>query len=273
MEMFQSLMEKKEEDRGTSKSDSTSRSATVAPLSPVIPTRTAASLPAAIEGKVKLPDPPKLTGRTIQPEAYTEWKMKIKDIIEAFPRYRPLLFLKPEDGWTEFKRLNSKFTAVELEEHYLDAQRSLWSFITSCFDSNVILHISEEMQTEGIKHHLPSVLQFHVDHDSTFYKNCYSLMEKLAERFQMKSGWRVSNLMKQLTFLQYRHGTDPSIFIQEYHSIQRQLKTLVPDYQIQPDKVQAYELLTKLPKELDNLKTQFLNPDQPLQLVKSKVHY
>jgi hypothetical protein len=264
MDMFQSMMERKEEDKETP-NKSTSRSATVVPISTSTQVQSAASLslPAAIESKVKLPEPPKLTGRIIQPEAFTEWKMKIKDIIEAYPRYRPLLLLKPEDGWTEFKRLNSKFTSVELEEHYLDAQRSLWSFITSCFDSNVVLHISDEMQSERSKHHLPSILHFHVDRDSTFYKNCYSLMEKLAERFQMKSGWRVSNLMKQLTFLQYQYGTDPSIFIQEYHSIQRQLKTLVPDYPIFPDKVQAYEILTKLPKELDHLKTQFLNPDQP----------
>jgi hypothetical protein len=166
MDMFQSMMERKEEDKETP-NKSTSRSATVFPISTSTQVQSAASLslPAAIESKVKLPEPPKLTGRIIQPEAFTEWKMKIKDIIEAYPRYRPLLLLKPEDGWTEFKRLNSKFTSVELEEHYLDAQRSLWSFITSCFDSNVVLHISDEMQSERSKHHLPSILHFHVDRD------------------------------------------------------------------------------------------------------------
>jgi Reverse transcriptase (RNA-dependent DNA polymerase)/Integrase core domain/Chromo (CHRromatin Organisation MOdifier) domain/gag-polypeptide of LTR copia-type len=221
------------------------------------------ALPAAIEDKVQLPEPPKLIGKTITPEAFTEWKLKIKDIIEAFPRYRPILFHKPEDGWPEFIRLNSKFNSVDLEEHYLNAHRSLWAFITSCFSSTTVLQLTDEMQSDLAIHCLPRVLNFQVVNDSTFYKDCYSLMEKLTERFQMKSGWRVSNLMKQLISLQYRYGTDPSVFIQEYHSIQRQLKTLVPKYQIQDDEVQAYELLTKLPKELDSLRTQFLNPEQP----------
>ena len=223
--------------------------------------------PAAIDDKTKLPPAPKLEGgTTTQPDVYAMWLRVLTDCVEAVPRYRTIFALPPEDGFKAFLASNRKYTRDVLENHYLDAQRYLWAYIISCLDRGIGLQISSDMERDSTKYNLTVILGFKVI-EPHYYKDCYSLMQKLSERFQRKSNHRAYGLHAKLSKLRYQIGNDPSIFLSEYLHLQRQLATLCPDHVMPSETMQALEILYKLPDtpSMDTIRESFLAPDKPVK--------
>jgi hypothetical protein len=219
-------------------------------------------VPAAVDDKSKLPDPIRLKGVSVESDVFIEWKTKVVDAIEGIARYRPLLLNEPKEGWEEFQYVNSKYPPTQLERIYLEAQRSLWAFLVSCLDENLKKHITDEMKQEQEKFHLPSILGFTTAKDDDFYKDCYSLMDKLTSRFNQQNGWKAHNLITEWMELRYKPGTDPMVFIQENATSFRKLRTIIPEFPELPDSVKALMLLGKLPAQFNPVKTKFLDPKE-----------
>ena len=223
------------------------------------------SLPAALDERAQLPQVPtsKLSAGIVAADEYAQWKANVIKTVQSIARYKPLLNPDSEKGWEEFKRINRKYeSAVEfLQDQYLNVQRSLWHFLTNCLSDQTSTQFIEEMKAEP-KNNLSETLKF-IKIDVDFYENCSELLRKIDEKYQRPSGWRIAELLNQLMALRYSANADPNIFLDGYTKIQRQLKILVPNYIIQPDEVQAYDVLTRLPKECETIRYQFLNPDHP----------
>ena len=221
---------------------------------------------AAINDKSDLPfgAQPKISDINLsKTELFNDWKTTFTDTVSSFPRYFPLLRFPPKEGWTEFKRINAGIDESTLQLKYIESQRKLWNFMLSCFGPNTVSKMREDM-TNNPENNLPELLDFdQCNQDSEYHINCYGLMRKLTDRFQMKSGWRIDSLINQLCSLRYTTNKSPDTFIQEFHTIHRQLSTLVPNYPKMPDELLAHELLAKIPKELHSIKSQFLNPEKP----------
>lgn len=139
---------------------------------------------AAIDDKTQLIEFPKFNNKIIRPEAFIKWKRLIIDAIDGSPKYSPIL-LDPTKGWAEFQLSNAKYSIEYLEKYYLETHKSLWSLISSCFDNDVITSITTEITNESItnKNSLPLILNFKYSNDTTFYKDCRSLLNKLSSRY------------------------------------------------------------------------------------------
>ena len=217
------------------------------------------SVPAVIEERNQLPPPPKLSGRSIQPDSYLEWKIRIRNMLEGFPRYYPIAFLEPTKSWEEFQQLNAKYDSTQIERHYLIAHRAVWAFITEAFDPKITVQMQEEMEEDTTHNDLPSLLNFRHSTPEKFYKNCYELIRRLDERYQMQSGWKVANLNKQLTEMKYNPSQDPAVFIQDYQALHRKIRLVYPNWPKSDPARYAFDILDKLPAELDGVRNQFYN--------------
>jgi hypothetical protein len=103
---------------------------------------------AAVDDRSTMPVFTKFDNKIIKPDAFIEWKKKTTEAIDGHPRYSPLL-LDVEQGWETFLKVNSKYTQDKIERFYLETQRSLWSLIVICFDTDVITSVSAEIEEEN----------------------------------------------------------------------------------------------------------------------------
>lgn len=225
------------------------------------------SLPAAIDDKMNLPEmrQPSLKGQTITADVFAQWKEEIINIIDGVPKFSPLISTDPEEAWKKFIRMNSKYYVDELEDYYLRIHKTLWDYITSCYEIEDITPIIEEIKEEcgNGKHHLPSLLKFKKAMDADFYKDSSILILKLTDRFYGGTNWRIDEYEKQFNALRYIYGTDPDIFFKRFTTLLHKLNKLCPDYPTYNDTVRAHKVLARLPKELDGIKLQFMNPKNP----------
>ncbi|MGZ8855580.1 MAG: hypothetical protein ACXW07_06570, partial [Nitrososphaeraceae archaeon] len=221
---------------------------------------------AAVDDRSTMPALAKFDSKIIKPDAFIEWKQKTTEVIDGHPRYSPLL-LNVEQGWQTFLKANSKYTIDKVERFYLETQKSLWSLIIVCFDSDVITSITAEMKEEALIEPLPELLNFTSCIDPEFYKDCRKLLDKLSSRYEIKSGWSICDLIKRISSLQYRPTQEPIIYIELFHTLYRKLKILNPKLSI-PNEFLAYQMLGQLPVDCQAVKMQFLNPTEPPQLEK-----
>lgn len=231
----------------------------VASNSVVAPTRTSVP-PAAIEEKTQLPSPPQLlpngTG-TPTPELFKIFCDEIFFIVEGSPKLRPLFAGEAVKAWTSFQEANAKFDAVSLEIPFLDSCRMLFVLICRGLDTATRQQVTDDMKAHISQYNFPTILNF-TKRDDTFYQDCWSLMLKLQERFQVRSTWRAGQLLEKYERLRYREGNDPTVFLNELFDVERQLASLT-SYRLQDDTFRAIVLLTRLPPNMEHIKSQFYN--------------
>ena len=248
---------------------SAAMSSAASPLSATTTTTTtttnpAVTLPAALDDRAQLPTHPttKLAGGAVKPDDYALWRASVTKTIEAIPRYKPLLLNNVEKGWEEFRRINAKYEQAQeyLQEKYLDTQRALWNYLTDCVNVHTSTLLIGEMKADS-SNNLSETLNF-IKIDTDFYQNCSKLMRRIDERYMRPSNWRIVDLLVEQESLHYQSNQDPALFFESYFKLQRQIMILVPKYKIQEEFVQAYQIITKLPKECEVIRNQFLNAEQ-----------
>jgi hypothetical protein len=238
-------------------------------LSSVVVGSTTSSLPpSAIEEKNQLPSSPQLqVSRSGSPttEMFKKWYDDVMLTVQGYPKYRPLLAGDAQVSWKAFQQANAKHSPASLELPYLDAQRGLWMFICKGLDYATRQQVGDGMKIQLLAHNLPMILGFK-ERDDLFYQDCYSLMQKLQERFQVKSTWRGGHLVEQYDRIRYNEGTDPLVFLSELSSLENQLASLT-DYIIQPDSFRAILILTRLPASMESVRSQFYNAKPTVEQV------
>jgi hypothetical protein len=220
-----------------------------APISPSIPTK---PKPAAIELKAELPSKaPKLPGNgSPKPEEFMQWLSQIVDHIEAVPKLRPIL-LEPAKGWREFKRINSKFSADDLESEYLNAHRTVWAFISGGLEDQTRLFMKSELEHYSKSNNLPDQLGF-TSEDDEFYKNCYELKRRLIEKYGTTSRYRAVEIQNDISKLHMKANEDPQLFFNKWNLLHLQLRSTTVDFNMPSEEQQVTSIITRLPKELQN---------------------
>jgi hypothetical protein len=227
------------------------------------------SPPAAIEDKNILPTrPPEIrlgTGGTPTTDTFSRWDDEICLTVNGTARYRPLLMGVPTKAWDYYRLVNNKYdneTSMRfLQTSFLDAARTLWAFLSRGLDVTTRKEMHDHMKINIEKYNIPSLLNF-IEKDSLFYQDCYSLMELLRERFQMKSAWRAAQLLDRLSKLKYFDGQDPSKYFAELSSIEQQLVSGC-GYVLQNDTLRAITVIQSLPESMEVIKTTFYNDGNP----------
>ena len=208
--------------------------------------------PAAIELKAELPTKaPKLPGNgSPKPEEFMQWLSQIVDHIEAVPKLRPIL-LEPTKGWDEFKRINSKFSAADLESEYLNAHRTVWAFISGGLEDQTRLFMKSELEHYSKNNNLPDQLGF-ISQDDEFYKNCYELKRRLIEKYGTTSRYRAVEIQDEISKLRMKANEDPQLFFNRWNLLHLQLRSTTTDFHMPSEEQQVTNIITRLPKELQN---------------------
>jgi hypothetical protein len=186
---------------------------------------------------------------TAAPEKLISWKLKLMDDVESVPKYRPLLKQPYRESWEQFKLDNPGIKAIQLEPRYIDCQFQLWSRMMDCIDTKLRSIITNEMKAED-QSNIPAQLRFQ-QQDPEYYKDCYTLLDKLTQRFGFKSQQRLVELIKQQRMIRYNPGSDPETTFNEYISIEQLLTQLVPKYQTSDETILAHRILDVFPDTPD----------------------
>jgi hypothetical protein len=225
------------------------------------------NMPAAIEERWALPTPTKLysTDKVISAQSFEDYKQNLLNTVDSIPRFAGILRKKPAESWAAFQAANSKFrnNGEYLERKFLEVNKQLWAHIAASFDTAVILQIADEIKKDA---NFCTQLQFVHASDEEFYQDSYALLDKLKTRYQLKSEWQITELLTKLDAIRYDGTSHPDTFINELHNIQLQIKLLVPEYQLQSDKLQAIHMISRLPPTMGSLKQSFLNQEKSLSL-------
>jgi hypothetical protein len=187
---------------------------------------------------------------TVTPEKLISWKLKLIDDVESIPKYRPLLKKPYRLSWEQFKSDNPGIKPVQLlEPRYIDCQLQLWSRMMDCIDTKLRSIITNEMIAER-QSNIPEQLGFQYQ-DPNYYKDCYTLLEKLTQRFGFRSQQRLAELIKQQRLIRYIPGSDPEITFNEYINIEQLLTQLVPKYRSDDETILAHRILNVFPDTPD----------------------
>lgn len=218
---------------------------------------------APVDSQPKFPRIKELQLMNVKPDEFVLWSKQLIAGLKGLTKYEGILDRPPDKSWELFKLRNKKYSPHQLEQHYLDAHKVTWSYVTRAIPAVLVDRIDEEMKANVDQYNLPILLSF-LQQDPSFYEDAYSLFSKITDHYVMKSSFRYDEIQTDLLLLRYSGDEDPKLFISKYHKIISQARLLIPEYVEQQDHIKAMDLLARLPKtdEFEMMKNQFLKRDK-----------
>jgi hypothetical protein len=212
-------------------------------------------------GNHKLPTLEKIpiTGTTV--DQYMEWRRTLIHNVSLMPKYNGILTEEPDASWQSFLDQYPHTSVPFVEKGYLDSHQVISAYISGAIPSSMEVNIANEMQSNPTLYHLPTLLGL----SSKGNYNAHGLLQMLDSNYMMRTNYRLYEVMGKLLDLRYNGSDDPTMFIHQFKELHHQGKLLVPSWPHYKDDILAQEILLRLPKELEMIRTLIMNrgPDHP----------
>jgi hypothetical protein len=208
-----------------------------------------------VSGTNKLPALKELPLAGVQPEVFLEWKRRLINNVSQLPKYNGILTAEPADSWKLFSDTNLHLPLFTRERGYLETHQTLSSYINSAIPHGVESVISHKMKDSSSEYHLPTILGLTAKGEY----NAYGLLLLVQDHYIQRSNYRLQTIMTKLGDLRYNGHDHPDVFLTEYRELNSQGKQLVPCWTDHKEEYLAHDILRRLPKELDMVKTLIMN--------------
>lgn len=204
----------------------------------------------------------------VHPEEYTRWSIKMMAEVKGLTKFEGIIDKPPEESLRIFQARNRKYSPESLEQHYLDAHKAAWSYLSKAIDTTLSVEFSELIQEEAKHDNLTRRLKF-VNADDSFYENANALWNKIRDKYMTKTIYRLESIFSEWHAMKYNGTEDPKAFISRYQQLHARGKLLVPNYIEIHDSARAVDILSRLPKtaEFNNLKNSFYRQDESARVI------
>lgn len=194
----------------------------------------------------------------VQPEVFLEWRRELINNISQMPKYNGILTAPPAESWTLFHDNNVHLHLFTRERGYLETHQTISSYIQSAIPHGVESVVSKKMKDLPAEYHLPTILGFSAKGDY----NAYSLLMLVQDLYIQRSNHRLQSIMTKLGSLFYNGQDHPNVFLTEYRDLNSQGMQLIPCWPEYKDEYLAHDIMRRLGRELDMVKTLIMNKGQ-----------
>jgi hypothetical protein len=208
-----------------------------------------------VSGTSKLPLLKELPLAGVQPEVFLEWKRKLINNVSQLPKYNGILTAEPAESWKLFSDTNLHLPLFTRERGYVETHQTISSYINSAIPHGIESVISNKMRDTPSEYHLPTILGLTAKGEY----NAYGLLLLLQDHYIQRSNYRLQSIMTKLADLYYNGHDHPDVFLTEYRELNSQGKQLVPCWPDYKEEYTAHDIMRRLPKELDMVKTLIMN--------------